>query len=116
VAKGLCSMRSSRYMSSKRRRKLAPRLERGEPVVRRVLQAALEELSTHGYAALRMEDVATRAGVNKTTIYRRWPTKEELVRNLLVSLAEKSRAELRDTGSLEGNCSRWRATGTVRRT
>ena len=90
------------FMSSKRR-KSAPRLERGAPVVRRVLQAALEELSIHGYAALRMEDVATRAGVNKTTIYRRWPTKEELVRNLLVSLAEKSRAELRDTGSLEGD-------------
>ncbi|WNG52595.1 TetR/AcrR family transcriptional regulator [Archangium minus] len=54
-------------------------LVRGEPVVRGVLEATLEELATVGYGALRIEDVAARAGVNKTTIYRRWPTKQELV-------------------------------------
>jgi len=32
-----------------------------------------------GYVALRVEDVAQNAGVNKTTIYRRWPTKADLV-------------------------------------
>ena len=55
-------------------------LVRGEPVVRGILAAALEELASAGYRALRIEDVATRAGVNKTTVYRRWPTKEDLVR------------------------------------
>ena len=31
-----------------------------------------------GYAALNMDDVAERAGVAKTTLYRRWPTKDHL--------------------------------------
>ena len=45
-----------------------------------VLRATAEELGRVGFAALRIEDVALRSGVNKTTIYRRWPTKQELVR------------------------------------
>jgi len=44
-----------------------------------VLEAAAEELGRVGFGALRMDDVATRAHVNKTTVYRRWPTKLELV-------------------------------------
>jgi AcrR family transcriptional regulator len=48
-------------------------------VVRGVMEATLAELALTGYGALRIEDVAVRAGVNKTTVYRRWPTKEELV-------------------------------------
>lgn len=58
---------------------LPPGLVRGEPVVRAVLQATVEELATVGYEALCIEDVARRAGVNKTTVYRRWPTKADLV-------------------------------------
>lgn len=52
---------------------------RSERVVASVLDAALKELATVGFTALRLDDVATRAGVAKTTIYRRWPTKIELV-------------------------------------
>jgi AcrR family transcriptional regulator len=52
---------------------------RGATVVNGVLKATGEELNAVGYAALRVEDVAERAGVNKTSIYRRWPTKDELV-------------------------------------
>jgi AcrR family transcriptional regulator len=63
-------------------------LVRGEPVVRGILTATMEELAQTGYSALRIEDVATRAGVNKTTIYRRWPTKEELVRAALLSMGD----------------------------
>jgi AcrR family transcriptional regulator len=48
-------------------------------VVEDVLRATLEEIGRVGYEALRVEDVATNSGVNKTTIYRRWPTKIELV-------------------------------------
>jgi AcrR family transcriptional regulator len=50
-----------------------------ESLVRDVLAAALRELGAHGFAGLRIDDVAAAAGVNKTTIYRRWPTKAELV-------------------------------------
>jgi AcrR family transcriptional regulator len=56
-------------------------------VVQAVLAATLEELAHAGYGALRFEDVAARAGVNKTTIYRRWPTKSELVRAALETIA-----------------------------
>ena len=37
-----------------------------------VCRATLLELANHGYAALTVERVAERAGVHKTTVYRRW--------------------------------------------
>jgi AcrR family transcriptional regulator len=55
-------------------------LARGEPVVEAVLSATIEELASNGYRALSIEQVAHRAGVARTTVYRRWPTKSELVR------------------------------------
>lgn len=67
----------------------------------RTLHATLDELGRRGYAALRVEDVAARARVNKTTVYRRWPTKNALVRAALVSIADRhGRERLPDTGSL----------------
>ena len=76
-------------MSPQPRRAPAGRTsERGEPVVRRVLEAAVQELGRVGYAALRVEEVAARAGINKSSVYRRWPTKEALVRAALLSIAE----------------------------
>jgi AcrR family transcriptional regulator len=47
--------------------------------VRAVMRATLDELARAGYARLRVEDVSKRASVNKTSIYRRWPTKVALV-------------------------------------
>lgn len=44
-----------------------------------VLDATITELSDVGYAALRIEAVAERAGVNRATIYRRWGDKPSLV-------------------------------------
>src|SRR6185369_2792274 len=86
----------------KAKRKPAKARARGEPVVRDVLAATLAELAGAGYAGLRVEDVAARAKVNKTTVYRRWPTKEDLVRAALLSMtAEVSEAP--NTGSLRGD-------------
>ena len=65
-------------------------LVRGEPVVRGILAATMEELALTGYGALRIEEIAARARVNKTTIYRRWPTKEDLVRAGLLSMGDGS--------------------------
>jgi AcrR family transcriptional regulator len=77
---------------------------RGAPIVRRTLDSALVELARVGYAALRVDDVATRARVNKTTVYRRWPTKEALVVAALLSIAERHASlEVPDTGSLRGD-------------
>jgi AcrR family transcriptional regulator len=63
----------------------APQI-RGERLVAKVLEATLRELSDVGYRALSIEVVAERAGVNKTTIYRRWPTKADLVRDAIHSV------------------------------
>ena len=52
---------------------------RSARVVDHVLRATVEELGRVGYAALRVEDVAAASKVNKTTVYRRWPTKIDLV-------------------------------------
>jgi len=53
--------------------------DRAARVVEAVFDATTAELGDKGYGALRIEDVAARAGVNKTTVYRRWPTKKDLV-------------------------------------
>lgn len=64
-----------------------------------VLSATLEIFAEQGYAGLSFEAVAARAGVNKTTIYRRWPTKGDLVGAALFSLRGED-PEPPDTGSL----------------
>ena len=53
-----------------------PRVERSRRVI---LQAVLDELGEVGYGTLTIEAVAARAGVGKSTIYRHWPGKLELV-------------------------------------
>jgi AcrR family transcriptional regulator len=55
---------------------------------RRILDATVEILSRQGYADLRLEHVAARAGVGKATIYRRWSSKEALAQELLADLAQ----------------------------
>jgi len=45
-----------------------------------ILEVVLELLKEVGYDQLRMQDVADRAGAGLATIYRRWPTKQDLVR------------------------------------
>jgi TetR/AcrR family transcriptional regulator, regulator of autoinduction and epiphytic fitness len=53
-----------------------PRVERSRQVI---LQAALDELGEAGYGTFRIESVAARAGVGKSTIYRHWPDKLALI-------------------------------------
>ena len=45
-----------------------------------ILGTVLDVLHDMGYDQMRMQDVADRASVGLSTIYRRWPTKQELVR------------------------------------
>ncbi len=73
---------------------------RAERVVRSVLDATVEELARVGYAELRYDDIAARSGVNKTTIYRRWPTKVELVTAAMRERADERLPGVPDTGSL----------------
>lgn len=44
----------------------------------RILRAALEQLMEYGYAGFVVDKVAEQVGVAKTTLYRRWPTKDHL--------------------------------------
>ncbi|GAA1731647.1 TetR/AcrR family transcriptional regulator [Nonomuraea bangladeshensis] len=67
-----------------------------------VLQAAQDELVEHGFHGLTMDQVAIRAGVGKTTLYRRWGSPAGLVTDLMVELAEQSSPHA-DTGSIEGD-------------
>jgi AcrR family transcriptional regulator len=48
-----------------------------------VLEATLAVLDESGYGRLTIEEVARRAGTTKPTIYRRWPTRQELVLDAL---------------------------------
>lgn len=52
----------------------------------KILQAALQLLVEDGYNGMSLEGVAARAGVGKTTIYRRWDSKEELVMDVIRSI------------------------------
>jgi AcrR family transcriptional regulator len=56
----------------------------------------LEEL---GYQALTIEGVAARSGVAKTSIYRRWPSKAEMVFELMLHSSDEL-PPLEDRGSL----------------
>jgi AcrR family transcriptional regulator len=52
---------------------------RGDVLLNAIYDAVLDELAAVGYAALSIEHVAERARTGKASIYRRWPTKLELV-------------------------------------
>ena len=73
---------------------------RSARVVQSILEAAALEFGEHGYEQFRMDRVAQRAVINKTTLYRRWPTKiallDALVRNL-----DTFPTQLPDTGGFE---------------
>ena len=75
---------------------------RGEPVRRAVLGATLAELAEHGYAGLSVEHVAARAGVHKTTVYRRWADREALVTDAVLAYSA-AEFELPNTGSFDAD-------------
>jgi AcrR family transcriptional regulator len=64
-------------------------------------EAALELLAEIGYDRLTIDAVAARAHAGKTTIYRRWSGKAELIVDALN--CRKGSAEVPDTGSLRGD-------------
>jgi AcrR family transcriptional regulator len=66
-----------------------------------MLQATLELLAKVGFEAMSIEAIASRAGVGKTTIYRRYSSKAELVADAIESIREE--IVIPDTGSLWGD-------------
>lgn len=78
-----------------------------------VLEAAGDVLAERGLAGLDLADVARRADVGRTTVYRRWGSAAGLVADLLADMAEQSLPRT-DTGSLLGDLKA--NAGLVRRT
>jgi AcrR family transcriptional regulator len=68
---------------------------------RLILDAALDLFLEVGYDAMSIEGVAERAGVGKTTIYRRWPSKQDLVVATIDTLYEGM--QVSDTGDLRAD-------------
>lgn len=67
-----------------------------------ILQTTLRLLVEQGYDAMSMEGVAAEAGVGKTTIYRRYPGKRELVVAAVLSLASTIEAPA-DSGDVRAD-------------
>lgn len=53
---------------------------------RAISRAALDEFAAVGYAGFRMESVAARAGVGRSTLYRHWADKTALIADALETL------------------------------
>jgi AcrR family transcriptional regulator len=64
-----------------------------------IVDAVFVELAEVGYGRLSMEAVAKRAGVGKTAVYRRWPSKQAMVVALVSQVAVTAIA-VPDTGNL----------------
>jgi AcrR family transcriptional regulator len=67
-----------------------------------ILEATLGELADVGYAALSLDRVASRAGVHRSTVYRRWADKDELVVEAVLGAAARD-VPAPDTGSITGD-------------
>ncbi|MFC6355217.1 TetR/AcrR family transcriptional regulator [Luethyella okanaganae] len=79
---------------------------RGRPVnadlTPAIVEAVLFLLAEGGYAQLTTAAVAKRAGVSTATLYRRWPSKRELLLSAAEQIAASEPADI-DTGSTEGD-------------
>lgn len=75
-----------------------PRSTQADAAILEATRAALVDL---GWSKLTMGDVATRAGVAKTTLYRRWGNKNELVVDAVAVLFDQ--LDLPDLGSLQAD-------------
>ncbi|PXX54794.1 TetR family transcriptional regulator [Nocardia tenerifensis] len=67
-----------------------------------ILAAAIEQVAEHGIEGLTFGEVADRAGVAVTTLYRRWETRTALIAEAVTELAAESNP-VPDTGTLRGD-------------
>jgi AcrR family transcriptional regulator len=73
-----------------------------DPTTEAILDAAIVEFERHGFRRVALDDVARRARVSRTTIYRRFSNKDELVAAVIerenVTLFADIAAELKQAG------------------
>jgi AcrR family transcriptional regulator len=74
-----------------------------ESVTAAISAAMFDELSETGYGRMSMEAVARRAGVGKAAIYRRWPSKQAMLIDLVGQVVRRHVPIVPDTGSLAGD-------------
>lgn len=67
------------------------------------MAATLDLVAEHGYPALTMDAVAARANASKSTIYRRWRNKAELMKAALDAYDADHNDAIPDTGGLRGD-------------
>ncbi|MFQ6395959.1 TetR/AcrR family transcriptional regulator [Nocardia sp. KC 131] len=80
----------------------AERAKAGPRQASAIFAATLDLLVEQGYEGLAMESIASRSGVNKTTIYRWWPSKDAVLAAALVK-SDLLAFAMPDTGSLRGD-------------
>lgn len=73
---------------------------RGEARRGAILDAVAELVTEVGYERVTVDAIAARARASKTTMYRHWPGKAELVADALRRRAESNDPEVTDTGTL----------------
>jgi AcrR family transcriptional regulator len=95
-----CDQRVVRYPHPAMERQRARPPGRGPRLRAAVLAATLEELTAGGFAALTIDNVARRAGVHKTSIYRNWKDRASLVADALTENVAGG-VPIPDTGSIE---------------
>lgn len=76
---------------------------RTERVRRQVIAATVAVLAEDGVSGVSVESVASRSGVARTTIYRRWGTPQALMLEALLEELGPRSSRVADTGSLRGD-------------
>jgi AcrR family transcriptional regulator len=82
---------------------IVPQRRRGQALEEALLDAAWEELTERGYDAFAIDGAAARAGTSRAVLYRRWPTKQDLVHAAVIREIGKDVITPPDTGSLRGD-------------
>jgi AcrR family transcriptional regulator len=72
---------------------------RSARIARAVADATLDVMAEKGFADFTVTDVAVRAGVHETSIYRRWGSRENLIADTLLAYSERL-IPVPDTGSI----------------
>ena len=65
-----------------------------------ITEATFAELAESGYARMSMESIARRAGVGKAALYRRWPSKEQMLTELILKAVQAALPPMPATGAL----------------
>jgi len=87
VKKYMSSESKTSEKSSKKRNRGRPRLADVADIENKLLEVAMREFVNHGYGGASMNNIVKEAGVSKTTLYSRFPSKKDLFTALIVAQA-----------------------------